>query len=117
VRDWLRSYYDALDGGDYERAAEFFHEDVRTVYPRGDELIGRGALMKVTERSLGSLDRISHDIRNVWEHGDELVFELDVTYYKRGGEVIKRSGIGIFVLDDGRVREQRLYVDLAGVWD
>lgn len=114
---WLRDYYDALDGGDYARAAEFLHEDIRTVYPRGDELLGRGALMKVSERSLGALERISHKIRNVWDEGAELVFELDVTYYRRDGEILTRAGIGIFVMDEERVREQRLYVDLTGIWD
>jgi ketosteroid isomerase-like protein len=113
---WLSDYYAALDAGRYGEVAGCFTPDVRTLYPMGIEVVGRDALMTQTERSLGALERIRHEIVNVWEEDDELVFELDVTYWRRDGGVLTRRGMAIFVLDDGLIAEQRLFVDLNGVW-
>lgn len=114
---WLGDYYDAMDNLRFADVEEFLHEDIETRYPTGDVLQGRAPLMKVSERSLRALERIRHEIRNAWVEDDELIFELDVTYWRRDGVVIERSGIGIFVLLDHKVAAQRLFVDLAGIWD
>ena len=114
---WLRDYYAAMDSGRYDEVAACFTPDVHTIYPSGVEVIGRDALMQQTERSLNALDRIQHEIVNVWVEDSELIFELDVTYCRRDGGVLQRGGIGIFVMDGELIREQRLFVDLAGVWD
>lgn len=114
---WLRAYYDAMDNGRYDEVATYLHEDIRTRYPTGDVLDGRAPLMKVTERSLGALERIRHAIVNVWTEDDELVFELDVTYWRKDGGVVERSGMAIFELRDGLIAGQRLFVDMRGVWD
>lgn len=117
-RAWLADYYGALDAGRYDEAERAFAEDVVTRYPTGHELAGRAALMAVTAKSLGRLASIHHDVKNVWEEGDELIFELAVTYERTDGIKIVRPGTGIFVLDaDGLIAEQRLFVDMAGVWD
>lgn len=114
---WLRGYYAAMDSGRFDEVAAHFTADVHTVYPTGIEVIGRDALMAQTQRALNALERIQHELVNVWAEGDELVFELDVTYWRRDGGVVQRGGVGIFVMDGKLVREQRLFVDLNGVWD
>jgi ketosteroid isomerase-like protein len=114
---WLAAYYAALDGGRYDEAASYLAEDIATRYPAGDEMSGRAALMRVTERSLGRLASIRHRVLNAWEEDDELIFELEIAYERRDGVTIVRTGVGIFVLRDGVVAAQRLFVDMAGVWD
>lgn len=117
-RAWLEDYYGALDAGRYDETERAFAQDVLTRYPNGHELTGRAALMAVTAKSLGRLASIRHDIRNVWEEGDEVIFELEVTYERTDGKTIVRPGTGIFVLDaGGLITQQRLFVDMAGVWD
>jgi ketosteroid isomerase-like protein len=114
---WLEAYYSALDGGRYEEAAPHFAADVLTRYPNGAELTGRDALMAVTEKSLGRLASIRHRVLSVWEEDDEIIFELAIAYARKDGATIERTGVGIFAMRDELIREQRLFVDMAGVWD
>lgn len=113
---WLRDYYAAMDAQRFDDVAPFLREDIHTVYPTGLEVSGRDKLLHQSAIALGALERIRHDIRNVWVEDDELIFELDVTYWRKDGQVIERCGIGIFVMDGERVAAQRLFVDLNGVW-
>lgn len=115
--DWLEGYYEAMDGLQFDRVAEFLDEDCHNYYATGHEVVGREEILARGRRNLGLLERIRHSVRNVWEEDDELIFELAVTYWRRDGQVIERPGMGIFVMRDGRIAEQRLFVDARGVWD
>lgn len=114
---WLRSYYDAIENLRFDEVAEFLHEDCRCQYPSGAVIAGRKRFIQLGRRDLGALKGIRHELRGAWEEGDALIFELEVTYWREDGEKIVRPGVGIFVLDDGRIRAQRLFVDARGVWD
>jgi ketosteroid isomerase-like protein len=114
---WLEAYYRSLDALRADEIAGHFAEDVLTRYPGGGEVTGRDALMEVTAKSLRRLQRIHHRLLGVWEEEDLVIFELEVTYERTDGATIVRPGMGIFVMEDGRIREQRLFVDMGGVWD
>lgn len=115
--DWLQRYYAAMDGLEFDKVADFLAEGVHNHYATGVEVVGRDAVLERGRKNLGALERIRHAVQNVWEEGDELIFELAVTYWRRDGKVIERPGMGIFVMEDGQIREQRLFVDANGVWD
>jgi limonene-1,2-epoxide hydrolase len=115
--DWLRSYYEAMDNLRFDEVANYLHEDCHNYYPTGVEVAGRDAIVERGRTNLGELERIKHDLKKAWEEDNELIFELEVTYWRKDGETIVRPGVGIFVLDDGRIREQRLFVDNNAVWN
>lgn len=114
---WLRSYYEAFDSLRFEEVAEYLHEDCRVQYASGSVITGRERLIAQARRALESLDGIQHVLEHAWEEADEVIFELEVTYRRKDGRTIIRPGTGIFVLAEGKIREQRLFVDAAGVWD
>ncbi len=114
---WLEAYYAAMDSLQFDQVAEYLAEDVHNHYATGIEVVGRDTVLERGRKNLGALERIRHAVRNVWEEDDELIFELAVTYWRKDGKVIERPGMGIFVMQDGRIREQRLFVDANGVWD
>jgi hypothetical protein len=114
---WLRAYYEAMDALRFEDVAEFLHEDCRCVYPSGHVAAGRDRILRQMRAGLTALDRIKHELKRAWEEDGELIFELEVTYVRRDGETIIRPGTGIFVFEDHKVREQRLFVESRGIWD
>ena len=113
---WLRSYYKAMDALRFEEVADFLDENCTCVFPSGEVISGREPILKTTRRALEALARIRHEVKQAWEEEHELIFELKVTYWRRNGETIVRPGMGVFVLENARVREQRLFVDASGVW-
>ncbi len=114
---WLQAYYETMDSLRFDQVADFLDEDVHNYYATGHEVVGRDNVLARGEKNLGLLERIRHSVRNVWEEDNEVIFELAVTYWRKDGQVIERPGMGIFVMKDGRIGEQRLFVDANGVWD
>jgi len=113
---WLRSYYEAIDQLQLDRLADFLHEQCEIHYPTGHSEVGRDRILERTEKALGSLKGTEHRLVHVWDEGEELIFELEVTYRREDGTSVLRPGVGIFVLDQGRIRQQRLFVNDAAVW-
>ncbi len=117
MTDWLERYYDAIDGFRFDEVATFLAEDVHAYYATGVQVVGRAAIVTRSKATFGKMKRIRHELRNVWEEDDdELVFELEVTYWRPDGKVISRPGMGIFVVRNGLVQEQRLFVDNNAVY-
>lgn len=116
TRDWLRSYYAAIDQLQLEELERFLHERCEIRYATGGREVGRGRIIERTRQALGSLERIEHRLSGIWEEGDSVIFELEVTYWRKDGSVVIRPGMGIFVRERGLIREQRLFVNDAGVW-
>ena len=114
---WLRDYYAAVDALRFEQLAEFMHDSCTCLLPNGIRLVGREQILNVLRSSLEALAGIRHELRHVWETGEEVIFELEITYRRRDGQTIVRPGAGIFVLDHGRLGEQRMFADVKGVWD
>jgi SnoaL-like domain len=115
----LRSYYAALDELRFDEVASFLHEDCEVRFPNGAIVSGRERIISISRKSLGALAGTRHAIANVWEEDGEVIFELEVTYRRKDGQVLVRPGVGIFVLESGSgtIRQQRLFVDNRGVWD
>lgn len=114
--EWFARYYDAIDGFRFDDVAGFLAEDVHAHYATGVEVVGRDEVVARGKATFGTMERIRHDLRNVWEEDDEVVFELAVTYWRKDGQVIERPGMGIFVVRDGLIHEQRLFVDSSAVY-
>ncbi len=115
--EWLQAYYAAIDGLRLEELARFLHEQCEIRYPNGYSEAGRELIVQRTHKALSRLGAIHHEVRAAWEEDEEVIFELEVTYRRRDGRTIVRPGAGIFVLEDGLIRGQRLFVDDHGVWE
>jgi len=115
--EWFARYYGAIDAFRFDEVAGFLAEDVHAHYATGVEVIGRDEVVARGKATFGMMERIHHELRNVWEEdGDQFVFELEVTYWPSGREAVSRPGMGIFVVRDGLIREQRLFVDNGAVY-
>jgi ketosteroid isomerase-like protein len=113
---WLRDYYAALDGRRLWELAAFLHPDCCARYATGGIDTGREMIVERMATALGRLERIRHELIHVWEEDDEVIFELEVRYWRLDGVHFTRRGVGIFVLEDELIREQRLFVNDSAVW-
>ncbi|MGL5938799.1 MAG: EthD domain-containing protein [Waterburya sp.] len=58
-----------------------------------------------------------HDIKMMWEVGDTLFVEMDVTYWRKDGSVVNLPCCDIFRLKDGKFSELRIFMDANPVGD
>lgn len=113
---WLRDYYAAVDGLRLVEIAAFLAPDCRAHYATGRSDTGREVIVERMGKVLGRLARIQHELVGVWEEEDEVIFELEVTYWRQDGEQFVRRGMGVLVLENELITEQRLFVNDSAVW-
>jgi ketosteroid isomerase-like protein len=105
----VRSYYEALNGGDARAVSSHFTEDAVHYYTRlgpheGAETIGDYAALGVS-----TIDAQWY-IENAIEQGDQVVIEWTMTWRdpKDGAKRLDR-GTEWFLIRDGRIAEVRAY--------
>ena len=113
--DVVRRYYASIDTTKkMDEAIHFFTEDATLHFANNEPISGREAIHAAISGILDSVEAIRHDVQGVWE--DEkgtVIFEVDVTYTLKDESEVALSGAVFCDMEDGRFREQRIYVDLA----
>ena len=107
--DHIRSYYEALNGGDADAVSAHFTDDAVHYYTRlgpheGAEAIGRFAALGVE-----SIDAQWY-VENAIEEGDQVVIEWTMTWRApdSGAQRLDR-GTEWFLIRDGKIAEVRAY--------
>lgn len=60
---------------------------------------------------------VYHDIKMMWEFGDTLIVEMDVTYWRKDGSVVTLPCCDIFRLENNKFSELRIFMDVNPVGD
>ena len=89
------------------------------VYQLGNsEVLFDKAAMKKSEENLFSVvSAINHEIKMMWECGDVVLAEMDVTYWRRDGRVVTLPCANIFRLEGDKFSELRIFMDVNPLFD
>jgi ketosteroid isomerase-like protein len=110
----VREYYALLDAGRVDDAVRFFTEDASVRIANSMPIAGREAIGKVLGGALRGFAGIRHDVRSVWEpDAATLIYEVDVTYYRKDGSTVSITGACVCQMRDGACAAQRIYADLS----
>jgi hypothetical protein len=71
----------------------------------------RAAIRESVANFFAAVDALYHDIRNLWEVGDVVFVEMDVTYWRKDGTSINLPCADIVRFEGDMVAELRIYMD------
>jgi ketosteroid isomerase-like protein len=71
----------------------------------------REAIRESVANFFAAVDALYHDIRNIWEAGDVVFVEMDVTYWRKDGTSINLPCADIVRFEGDMVAELRIYMD------
>jgi ketosteroid isomerase-like protein len=108
--DHIRSYYEALNGGDAEAVAAHFTDDATHYYTRLGPHEGAETIGQMTNLAVKSIEAQWFVENAIEGEGDEVVIEWTMTWRDpKSGEKRLDRGTEWFVFRDGLIAEVRAY--------
>jgi ketosteroid isomerase-like protein len=117
MADWLRDYYDNIDGMRLDDFVESHTDDVVVKFGNNPPAEGKEQVREAIGQFWTMISGLEHTFVNVHEAGDTTVLEADIDYTRQDGQVVTVPCASILDrAQDGKVRQLRIYVDLAPVF-
>jgi len=91
--------------------ATFFTDQPMYQFGNGDPCLNKAAIIDSVTAFFGMVDALYHDIRNIWEAGDTVFVEMDVTYWRKDGTSITLPCADIFRFEGDKILELRIFMD------
>lgn len=112
----IKQYYALLDSNQLDESMKYFAEDAVLKF-NSETINGREEIGSALGGILNSVNGIRHNLTGVWEVEENLVFlECDVIYTRKDNKEIVVKAAATNVIENGIIKEQRIYVDLSPVF-
>jgi ketosteroid isomerase-like protein len=95
----------------------FFTE--KPVYQFGNwgTCLDRQAIHASVSAFFSAVEALYHDVRNLWEVGDLVFVQMDVTYWRKDGSSVTLPCADIVQFEGDKVQELRIYMDANPIGD
>ncbi|BAZ50416.1 hypothetical protein NIES4103_30320 [Nostoc sp. NIES-4103] len=117
LKKLIQQVFEAGEAMDIDRFAQKFTEDA--VYKFGNEPVvyGRQEIAKADSIAAfnTTVNSIKHHIENMWELGNMLIVEMDVTYVRKDGEIFNLPACDTVWFDGNLVQRMNIYMDITPV--
>lgn len=89
----------------------FFTDKPMYQFGNGEPCLTKDAIRASVAGFFAAVDALYHDLRNVWEVGDCVFVEMDVTYWRKDGTNITLPCADIFRFEGDKIQELRIFMD------
>lgn len=96
--------------------ASFFAEDALYRFANYPPVRGRDAIREAAARFRQRVQRVSHDMKEMWEVGDLVICEMEMTYTRLDGGTVTLPCCDIFRIKGDHIQEMRVYIDATPVF-
>ena len=113
---WMEGLFEAIDGQDAEGFAEYLTEDGSFRFGNAPPAVGRENIRDAVAGFFDSIEGLRHVIVGVWEDGDTIICEMEVTYTRKDGGIVKVPAANIFRMRGGLVHDYRIFTDNSALY-
>ncbi len=103
--------YEAVEANDVETYVTYFTDDATYKVANFDPVIGHEGIRALALPLIDMFNSVTHDVKNVWELGDTVVVEMDITYNRKDGKVSVIPCVDVIHFAGDKVRELKAYLD------
>jgi ketosteroid isomerase-like protein len=96
--------------------ASYFTEDAFYRVGNTEPLIGRDRIRESSVRFRQAVKSIVHDVKQIWEMGNTVIVEIDVTYTRNDGKIIKLPCLDVVELEGDKFKAIHIYMDISPVF-
>ena len=114
--DWLQQLFASIDRKDAEAFAAFLAEDASFVFGNQPPVEGRAAIVAAVSDFFESVAALRHNVARVWEHGDSVVCNGEVTYTRHDGNEVSLPFADIFSMQGNLISDYRIYMDVTPLY-
>jgi hypothetical protein len=110
----LFAHGEAFDTGGF---IDFFSDQPMCQFGNAAACQGKEAIRACFAALFGGLQALYHDIRAMWEVGDVVFVEMDVTYWRKDGSSVTLPCADLFRFDADKIQEFRVFMDASPVFN
>ena len=113
---WLVDLFRSIDRMDADAFSAFLDDQATFRFGNAQPVIGREAVKAVVGQFFASIQALSHDVAQVWDHGDTLVCHGTVTYTRRDGSRLSVPFANVFSLKGDRITRYLIFADTSALY-
>ncbi len=114
--DVVRRLIAAVELNASEEYVSYFTDDA--VYKVGNAaaVVGPESIRRLADSVILLIEKVSHDVRNIWELGDTLICEMELRYLRKDGKTVTVPNLTIVRFEGDRVRSYQAFLDASSVF-
>ncbi|WP_341529584.1 AtaL-like protein [Nostoc sp. UHCC 0302] len=112
----VRRMFQAGESMNVENFVKFYTEDAHYQFSNFPVAYGPQGIRDSSVGFLQTVAKVYHHIKNMWEVGDTVVCEMDVTYIRHDGKVFTLPCCDTIVFKGDKVQELRIYMNIDPVF-
>lgn len=97
--------------------ASYFTENAFLHFGSSPAIIGRQAIWESSVAFRQKLKSVTHDIKSMWEMGEVVICQMEVTYLRHDGKVLSLPCTDTIRFQGDKVQELRIYMDISPVFN
>jgi catechol 2,3-dioxygenase-like lactoylglutathione lyase family enzyme len=115
--DLVKRLFSRGEAFDSEGFINFFTDTPIYQFGNFDVCFDKAAIKKSADAFFNGISAVYHDIKMIWEVGDVVFVEMDVSYWRKDGSVITLPCSDIFRVEGDKFSELRIFMDVNPVFD
>ena len=108
----MKDLFAIIDRKDAAGFAAAFTEDGRFRFGNAPTVTGREAVENAVADFFSSLKGLRHEILDVWDDGDSVISEVEITYTRLDGSDVQLPAATIGRRRDDLLADYRIYMDV-----
>ncbi|BAY13236.1 nuclear transport factor 2 family protein [Calothrix sp. NIES-2098] len=112
----VRRMFEAGESMNVENFVKFYTEDAHYQFSNFPVAYGPQGIRESSTDFLNTVAQCYHHIKNMWEQGDTVICEMEVTYIRHDGKVFRLPCCDTIIFKGDKVQELRIYMDISPVF-
>lgn len=109
--DIVERMFTAVEKRDLDTYLTFFTEDAEYRAANLPPVFGHKGIAEFAKPMMDMFTKVDHIVKDVWQSGDVICCELDLTYVRKDGKSVTVPCCDIIRLQGGKVKSLRAFLD------
>jgi len=114
--DVVRRLMAAVELNASDEYVSHFTDDAVYKVGNAEAVVGPESIRRLAASVIHLIEKVSHDVRNIWELGDTLICEMELRYLRKDGKTVTVPNLTIVRFEGDRVRSYQAFLDASSVF-
>jgi len=106
----------AIDAMDTPSFVSYLTPDASFVFANYPAAVGSEAIAGTVNYVFTTFKGLKHTITGMWEQDNTIVVRLSIDYTRHDDQVVTLPCVNIFQYEDDKIKDYRIYMDIAPVY-
>jgi ketosteroid isomerase-like protein len=103
----------AVEANDVDQYVSLFADDAIYKIANYPPVTGPEGIREFAKPVMQMFKTVTHDIKGMWEFGDTIICEMDVTYTRNDGKVTIVPCLDVINFEKGKVKKLQAFIDAS----